>query len=60
MNTVPNAQDILTYEQRLRLDRSWSMDEGDRHFQHDSLDKYLELWQGIRESPVGPVEPWPE
>jgi len=23
-------------------------------------DKYLELWQGIRDSPVGPVEPWPE
>ncbi len=23
-------------------------------------DKYLELWRGIRESPVGPVEPWPE
>jgi hypothetical protein len=37
MNTVPNAQETLTYEQRLRLDRSWSMDEGDRHFQHDSL-----------------------
>ncbi|MFI5460292.1 MAG: hypothetical protein ACHRXM_33160 [Isosphaerales bacterium] len=37
METAPNTQDILTYEQRLRLDRSWSMDEGDRHFQHDSL-----------------------
>jgi hypothetical protein len=23
-------------------------------------DKYLELWQGIKESPVGPIEPWPE
>jgi hypothetical protein len=23
-------------------------------------DKYVELWQGIQESPVGPVEPWPE
>jgi len=23
-------------------------------------DKYLELWQGIKDSPVGPVEPWPE
>jgi hypothetical protein len=23
-------------------------------------DKYLELWQGIQDSPVGPVEPWPE
>jgi Uncharacterised nucleotidyltransferase len=22
-------------------------------------DKYLELWQGVKESPVGPVEPWP-
>jgi hypothetical protein len=37
MNTTPNAQDVLTYDQRLRLDRRWSMDEGDRHFQHDSL-----------------------
>ena len=23
-------------------------------------DKYLELWQGLRDSPVGPVEPWPD
>jgi hypothetical protein len=23
-------------------------------------DKYLELWHGVKESPVGPVEPWPE
>jgi hypothetical protein len=23
-------------------------------------DKYLELWQGIQDSPVGPMEPWPE
>ena len=23
-------------------------------------DKYLELWQGIQDSPVGPVEPWPD
>ena len=22
-------------------------------------DKYLELWQGVQDSPVGPVEPWP-
>jgi len=22
-------------------------------------EKYLELWRGIQESPVGPVEPWP-
>jgi hypothetical protein len=28
---------ILSYEQRLRTERDWSMDEGDRHFQHDSL-----------------------
>src|SRR5262249_45432352 len=25
------------YDHRLRLERDWSMDEGDRHFQHDSL-----------------------
>ena len=23
-------------------------------------DKYLELWRGIQESPIGPVEAWPE
>ena len=23
-------------------------------------DKYLELWHGIQDSPVGPVEPWPD
>jgi len=23
-------------------------------------DKYLELWHGVQDSPVGPVEPWPE
>jgi hypothetical protein len=22
-------------------------------------DKYLELWHGVHDSPVGPVEPWP-
>jgi hypothetical protein len=22
-------------------------------------DKYLELWHGVQDSPVGPVEPWP-
>jgi hypothetical protein len=27
---------VLPYEQRLRAERSWSMDEGDRHFRHDS------------------------
>jgi hypothetical protein len=27
----------VPYEQRLRLDRDWSMDEGDRHFQRDNL-----------------------
>jgi hypothetical protein len=23
-------------------------------------EKYLELWQGLKDSPVGPVEPWPD
>ena len=23
-------------------------------------DKYLELWHGVKDSPVGPVEPWPD
>jgi hypothetical protein len=23
-------------------------------------DKYLELWHGVQDSPVGPIEPWPE
>ncbi len=22
-------------------------------------DRYLELWRGVRDAPVGPVEPWP-
>ena len=37
MNSASDIRGVLPYEQRLRLDRSWSMDEGDRHFQHDSL-----------------------
>src|SRR4051794_3754222 len=31
---VPAGAD--TYEQRLRIDRGWAMDEGDRHFRKDS------------------------
>jgi len=37
MSTVRETEVALPYEQRLRLDRSWSMDEGDRHFQKDDL-----------------------
>jgi hypothetical protein len=37
MATAPNTADVLPYEERLKLDRSWSMDEGDRHFQRDDL-----------------------
>ncbi len=35
MSAPSETQVVLPYEQRLRLDRSWSMDEGDRHFQRD-------------------------
>jgi hypothetical protein len=35
MSTRSETQGILPYEDRLRLDPSWSMDEGDRHFQRD-------------------------
>jgi hypothetical protein len=35
MSARSESQAVLPYEQRLRLDRSWSMDEGDRHFQRD-------------------------
>lgn len=37
MNVQSETQVALPYEQRLRHDRDWSMDEGDRHFQHESL-----------------------
>jgi hypothetical protein len=37
MNVQSETQVDLPYEQRLRRDRDWSMDEGDRHFQHESL-----------------------
>jgi hypothetical protein len=37
MASAPRTADVLPYEQRLKLDRSWSMDEGDRHFQRDDL-----------------------
>jgi hypothetical protein len=36
MDTALSASTVLTYEQRLRAERGWSMDEGDRHFQHES------------------------
>src|SRR5579871_2017961 len=33
----PTAASVLpSYEQRLRLDRRWAMDEGDLHFQRNS------------------------
>jgi hypothetical protein len=35
MSAQSETQAVLPYEQRLRLDWSWSMDEGDRHFQRD-------------------------
>ena len=37
MDTAVTPSTVLAYEQRLRTERDWSMDEGDRHFQHDSL-----------------------
>jgi hypothetical protein len=37
MSALSETGVALPYEQRLRLDRSWSMDEGDRHFQKDDL-----------------------
>jgi hypothetical protein len=37
MDTAVTNTTVLPYEQRLRTERAWSMDEGDRHFQHDSL-----------------------
>jgi hypothetical protein len=36
MDTAVTAATVLSYEERLRADRGWSMDEGDRHFQHES------------------------
>jgi hypothetical protein len=36
MDTAMTTTTVLPYEQRLRADRGWSMDEGDRHFQHGS------------------------
>jgi hypothetical protein len=37
MDIAVTASTVLPYEQRLRAERNWSMDEGDRHFQHESL-----------------------
>ncbi len=36
MPVAATSPSILSYEQRLRANRDWSMDEGDRHFRHDS------------------------
>lgn len=42
MNTLPNTEGLLTYEERLKRDRNWSMDEGDRFFRcADSVFKTL-------------------
>jgi hypothetical protein len=35
MATEITGIDVPIYEQRLRLDRRWAMDEGDRHFRRD-------------------------
>jgi hypothetical protein len=36
MDTAVTSTTVLPYEQRLRAERGWGMDEGDRHFQHGS------------------------
>jgi hypothetical protein len=36
MNTAVTSSAVLPYEDRLRVERGWGMDEGDRHFQHES------------------------
>jgi len=42
MDALSEVQVVVPYEQRLKADRSWSMDEGDRHFQReDSVFKTL-------------------
>jgi hypothetical protein len=42
MDPLPHAPEFLAYEQRLKLDRSWSMDEADRFFERsDSVFKTL-------------------
>src|SRR5262249_40746370 len=35
MDTAVSSPSVLTYEQRLRAERAWDMDEGDRHFRRD-------------------------
>jgi hypothetical protein len=34
---VTTPMPVFAYEQRLRAERDWAMEEGDRHFQHESL-----------------------
>jgi hypothetical protein len=36
MSTAVTSPAVLSYEERLRADREWGMDEGDRHFRHES------------------------
>jgi len=36
MNKAITTAALPTYEQRLRAERDWSMDEGDRHFRYES------------------------
>jgi hypothetical protein len=51
MNTGRDIQEIISYEERLRLDRSWAMDEGDRFFQRsDSIFKTLRKLAGRLDS----------
>ncbi len=36
MSAAVTSPAVIPYEERLRANREWSMDEGDRHFRHDS------------------------
>jgi len=45
MDTAVTTPTVLPYEQRLRADRGWSMDEGDRHFRRE--DQVFKTLRGI-------------
>jgi len=55
IHRMKDLTDVIALIETLRLSAGFAA-ELNRYVR----DKYLELWQGIRDSPVGPVEPWPE
>jgi hypothetical protein len=54
IHRMKDFTDVITLIDQLRLSAEFATE-----LNPYVRDKYLELWHGVQDSPVGPVEPWP-